>query len=174
MYKTTSQILYTSPFTTLQRDSFRFHKKERSIEYFTNIPTGVIIIARKENGDIALVRHYRYPTGTTLWEIPGGMARPRALLQSAKKELHEETGIIAKRWKKIGSFLPLASRMTTIAHLYLAQTIHEASLVSQDEEIVMARWFSLKKTLEMVRKKKINDAQSIASLYIYQQYERTK
>src|ERR1700723_3225945 len=70
---------------------------------------------------VLLVRQYRLPAQSFLWELPAGSVDPgETPLQTAKRELKEETGYRAKNWKKLVSFFPspgfLAEKMT----IYLA------------------------------------------------------
>src|ERR1700756_5357474 len=58
-----------------------------------------------ERGRILLVKQYRLPARQYLWELPAGRMDPgETVLQAAKRELQEETGYRAKKWKKIAEF----------------------------------------------------------------------
>ena len=60
-----------------------------------------------EKNRILLVRQYRLPAGRFLWELPAGKIDDgENALQAAKRELGEETGIKAKKWKKLTTFFP--------------------------------------------------------------------
>ena len=70
--------------------------------HFKNQATGVVPI--DENGNVILVGQYRFPLHAYSWEIPeGGGAHSVAALESAQRELREECGLSAKRWKEIVS-----------------------------------------------------------------------
>src|ERR1700733_15171369 len=70
-----------------------------------------------DRGRILLVRQYRLPARSYLWELPAGrIDEGETVLQAAKRELKEETGFAAKKWTKIATFWPspgfLAEKMT--------------------------------------------------------------
>src|SRR5277367_3609688 len=60
-----------------------------------------------DRGRILLVRQYRLPAKAYLWELPAGRVdEGETALQSARRELKEETGYKAKSWKKLATFFP--------------------------------------------------------------------
>src|ERR687893_3174215 len=68
-------------------------------------------------GRILLVKQYRLPARSYMWELPAGRVdQGEKLLQAAKRELREETGLTARSWKKLASFYVspgfLAEKMT--------------------------------------------------------------
>src|SRR5574340_1052738 len=71
-----------------------------SVVHFKNLAIGIIALG--ENNDTWLVGQYRYPIDEYTWEIPeGGGKIGIPPLESAKRELKEETGITAKKWTLI-------------------------------------------------------------------------
>jgi ADP-ribose pyrophosphatase len=73
-----------------------------SVVHFKNIAIGIIVLDKDQNTYI--VGQYRYPINRYSWEIPeGGGKLDVPPLDSARRELHEETGITAAKWTKIRS-----------------------------------------------------------------------
>jgi 8-oxo-dGTP pyrophosphatase MutT (NUDIX family) len=80
------------------------------------------IVAIQDNG-LCLVQQYRPSWGKRVWELPcGGIHKGESGLRAAKRELLEESGITAKKWKRLGlieSNDPVVNRF----HLFLAQDL---------------------------------------------------
>jgi ADP-ribose pyrophosphatase len=100
------------------------------------------IVATTPNDELALVRQYRHPTGTSLWEIPAGTCEPgESLLDGARRELREETGFTAGRITKIGSFWTTPGFCSEIMHLFHAdQLVEGATDFDDDERIEIGRF----------------------------------
>jgi hypothetical protein len=67
-------------------------------------PGGVGVVALAEDGSVVLVRQYRHPAKESLWEIPaGGREVGESPLETARRELAEETGYAAESWLGVGA-----------------------------------------------------------------------
>ena len=70
---------------------------------------------------VMLVRQYRLPANQFLWELPAGkIDEGETVLQAAKRELIEETGLRAKKWKKLVSFFPSPGYVEEKMTIFLA------------------------------------------------------
>jgi hypothetical protein len=88
--------------------------------HFKNLAVGILPLDAQ--GNTWIVGQYRYPLEAYSWEIPeGGGQRDVPPLESAKRELREETGIVAARWSKILEMDLSNSASDERAILYLAQ-----------------------------------------------------
>ena len=110
---------------------------------------------------ILLVKQYRLPARSYLWELPAGkIDAGEKPLQAAKRELKEETGCKAKTWTKLAEFYPspgfLAEKMT----IYLAQDLVEGEATPMEDERIEKKWFTGKEIEEMLRSGKILDAKT--------------
>ncbi|MCP5112423.1 MAG: NUDIX hydrolase, partial [bacterium] len=80
-----------------------------------------VMMAVDERNRILLVRQYRLPAQAYLWELPAGrLDEGENTLQAARRELREETGYRARRWKKLISFYPSPGFLTEKMTVYLA------------------------------------------------------
>ena len=131
-------------------------------------PGAVAIVPVFENGDVVLLKQFRPSIGEEIYEIPAGtLEEGEAPLATAKREIVEETGFKARRWEKIAEFYTAPGFCTELMHVYVARGLSPASAEGDADEILKPIRMSLAKALEMVRKRKVRDAKSIAGLLIY-------
>jgi ADP-ribose pyrophosphatase len=123
-----------------------------------------------ERGRILLVRQYRLPARQYLWELPAGRVdKGETLLQAARRELAEETGYRAKKWKKIAEFYPspgfLAEKMT----IFLATGLTAGPATPMEDERIETRWFTPGELRKWVKAGKIKDAKTMIGLCRYRE-----
>src|SRR5579885_1445001 len=123
-----------------------------------------------EKGRILLVRQYRLPARQYLWELPAGRVdEGETLLQAARRELLEETGYRAKKWKKIAEFYPspgfLAEKMT----IFLAMDLTAGEAKPMEDERIETRWFTRRELQDWMKTGKIKDAKTMIGLCRYRE-----
>ncbi len=129
---------------------------------FKNLAIGVIPI--DEEGYTWLVGQYRYPLETYTWEIPeGGGPKDRTPLESAQRELREETGIEASDWEEILQMDLSNSATTEKAYLYLARglTFHEAS--PEESEDLKVKRVPVDELIDRVLAGELRDSLTVAA-----------
>jgi ADP-ribose pyrophosphatase len=103
-------------------------------------PGAVAVAAVQEDGRLLCVRQYRHDVGAWLVEIPAGRLEPgESPLAAAQRELEEETGHRAARWRELGGFYAApgfcSERMTIFEARGLAPVGGERRAADADEEI---------------------------------------
>jgi len=124
-----------------------------------------------ERKNILLVRQYRLPARQYLWELPAGRVdKGETVLQTAKRELAEETGFRARNWKKLAMFYPspgfLAEKMT----IYLATGLTEGKQAPMEDERIQTRWFSARELDRLIEQSKIIDAKTQIGFLKWKRY----
>lgn len=133
------------------------------VVHFKNKAIGIIPI--DENGNTWLVGQYRYALNEYCWEIPmGGGPLDIDILDSAKKELKEETGLSAKKWTNICRIHTSNSATDEEGFIFLAQELTLGETEFEDTEDIKVWKLPLKNAIQMVMEDKITDAISIAGL----------
>jgi 8-oxo-dGTP pyrophosphatase MutT (NUDIX family) len=103
-------------------------------------PDSAFIVPYFANGDTLLVRQWRHAWDESSWEVPAGtFDGDEEPLACARRELAEETGLVAERYTSLG-VVHGAAFLTGRAHLFLAQSITESErspeTYEQDMEVL--------------------------------------
>lgn len=118
---------------------------------------------------ILLVRQYRFAVRRYLWELPAGMVDPgESALQAAKRELLEETGYRAKRWRKLISFYPSPGFQEEKMTIFLAQDFTAGKAAPTHDEFIEWRWFEPAWVETQIRNGRICDAKTIIGFKMWQ------
>lgn len=128
------------------------------------LATGILPIW--PDGSITLVGQYRYPLKEYSWEIPeGGGSFDIDPLDTAKQELKEETGIVAKTWEYLGRIHTSNCFMDEVCHLYLAQDLTQGIANPDPVEVIQTKKVPLKDAVAMALNGDITDAISVAGIF---------
>ena len=130
-----------------------------------------VMMAVDEKKRILLVRQYRLPARSFLWELPAGTLDPgEKPLQTARRELVEETGYRAKRWTKLAEFYPSPGFLSEKMTIYLATGLTAGEAQPMDDERIVTRWFTAKEIDEMIQSGKILDAKTNIGFLRWKRY----
>lgn len=131
-----------------------------SVIHFKNIALGILPLDKDYNTWI--VGQYRYPINQYSWEIPeGGGKRDVEPLESAKRELLEETGITAKKWTKIQEMYLSNSASDEFCILYIAQDLSFGEAQPEDNEQLELKKVHFDELYQMVEKGEITDSLTV-------------
>lgn len=124
-----------------------------------------------QNNRILLVRQYRLPARGYLWELPAGsIEEGETALQTARRELVEETGYRARKWRKLAEFFPSPGFLSEKMTIYLATGLTEGQATPMEDERIEARWFTATQVDDMLRAGKIQDAKTIIGYLKWKRY----
>ena len=131
--------------------------------HFKNLAVG--IVALDDHEQLWLVGQYRFTLNQFSWEIPeGGAPVGTDPLESAKRELKEETGVYATDWKHLLSMHLSNSVSDELAIVYLATGLKEGEAAPEDTEDLYTRQVSLEEAWQMVENGIIIDSMSVAAI----------
>ena len=132
--------------------------------HFRNVAVGIVPV--DEEGYTWLVGQYRYVTEVYSWEIPmGGGPLGEEPLDSAKRELKEETGLVAKKWEPIFKGLHLSNSVSDeVAESWLARDLVMGESEPEQTEDLQIKRMPLEEAVEMALDGRITDILSVASL----------
>jgi len=134
------------------------------VVHMKNVATGVIPIDAE--GYTWLVGQWRYSLNAYSWEIPeGGGDLAANPVEAAKRELREETGLVAERWELLQKVHTSNSVTDEVGYIYLATGISRRGEPNPEpsEELALHR-VPFTEAVEMVHRGEITDAISVAGL----------
>ncbi len=164
----TSEQVYDNPWITVREDRVIRPDGEPGIYgvvHFKNIAVGVLAV---EEDYIYLVGQHRYPLEKYSWEIPeGGCPEGEEPLRAARRELREETGLEAARWRRLGEAYLSNSVADEYAVWFLATGLVPRERSPEGTERLDVRRVPLHEALEMALDGEITDALSLVAIMSY-------
>jgi 8-oxo-dGTP pyrophosphatase MutT (NUDIX family) len=133
------------------------------VVHFHNLAIGVVPYA---DGKIWMVGQYRVPTDAYSWEIPeGGGKIGIDPLDSAARELQEETGLTADHYEVLLEMDLSNSVSDERAIVYLATGLHAGEATPEETEELHLREMTLAEAYAMVERREIRDSLTVAAIY---------
>jgi ADP-ribose pyrophosphatase len=131
--------------------------------------SGSVVILVADDGrpepKVLLERQYRHAAQQYLWELPAGRKEHgEAELVAAKRELLEETGYSATKWKRILRFFASPGFLAEPMSVFLAQGLKKGKAQPEADEVISMRFFPLSRALSMINNGTVRDAKTIASV----------
>jgi ADP-ribose pyrophosphatase len=128
----------------------------------------VVVLAVDDSGTelrVLLERQYRYAAQDYMLELPAGRIDPgEEPLAAGKRELLEETGYTAKRWKRALFFYPSPGFLEETMTIFLAQGLKPGNAQPEDDERIEYRLVPLSQAVELILSGKIRDGKTIAGV----------
>lgn len=163
-----SEIVYDGPAFGVRRDEVQEPNGLRTTREVIMHPGSVVVLPVLPNGNIVLVRQYRHATRRYLWELCAGrMDEGETPKQAAMRELKEETGYRPGRLQVFLDFFPTPGFLEERMHLLLATNLTQGKATPEEDEKIEVRSFSAAELQQMIQKRKMHDAKSIAGLLYY-------
>ena len=169
-----SKLLYQGKFLEFKEDKIEIDT-EPKIEGFRQYlvhPGGVCIIPVLDNGDIILEKQFRKPLEKIILEIPAGKIDPGETdtLETAKRELQEETGYTAETWIDLGLIYPCPGYSTEVLQLYLAKDLKAGKQNLDYGELIELETLSLEEIEKKIHNGEIRDGKTITGIFLAKKY----
>ncbi len=140
--------------------------KESVREYITH-PGAVVVLAFLDNGNLLFERQFRYPLRRVFLELPAGKIDPgEAIIDTAQRELLEETGYTASDWEYLGVMHPCIGYSDERIEIFAARGLKLAGEKQLDHnEFLEVVELSPAEAKQAVWDGRITDAKTITSLF---------
>jgi ADP-ribose pyrophosphatase len=132
-------------------------------------PGAVVILPVLDAECVVLLRNFRFVVGETLWEVPAGTVEPNEALETcARRELLEETGYQAARWRSLGYLYASPGVLDEKLHLFVAEELTPGPARPEPDEQLHAVTVRFDDAIRMCLAGEIRDAKTITSLLLWE------
>lgn len=146
-------------------DEVRLPDGSTSTREWIKHPGASAVLPVFENGDVMLVRQFRYPMSQIFYEVPAGKIDPDENADStARRELKEEAGLSCGSYQYIGHFYPGIGYSDEIIHLYTAWDIQSFEQNVDADEFLIKERLPFAQAVNMVHRGEISDGKTMVSL----------
>ncbi len=168
-----SQVVYTGPLFRVLHDKIIEPDGRRNEREVIRHNGSVVILAidnsrGRKNPWIVIERQYRHAANQYLWELPAGKIEPgEDPLAGAQRELTEETGYSAKKWKPLVEYYASPGFLGESMQVFVAEGLQAGEAHPEEDEKIEIRLVKLSDVLKMIEKGAILDGKTLTSVLLY-------
>lgn len=149
----------------VRRDVVRLPDGSAGAREYIRHPGAVMIIALFDDGRVLLERQFRYPSRQDFIELPAGKCeKGEDRLETARRELREETGYAAASWARVGLIHPCIGYSDESIEIYVARGLAEGRAKPDAGEFLEVFSLPLEEAVGMVKDGRITDAKTVSGL----------
>ena len=160
------RIVYDNPWIQVTEQAAHAptgHPAQYGVVHFKNLAIAVLPI--HDDGAVTLVGQHRYVADAYSWELPeGGGALDVDPLESAKRELAEETGLIASNWREVMRFELSNSVTDEQGFAYIATGLTQGPAAPDETEVIRLARVPFLEALDQATNGNIRDIMTVAVL----------
>ena len=131
-------------------------------------PGAVVVLPVVDRDHVCLLRNQRFVIGETLWEVPAGTLEPGEPVEDAAvRELMEETGYTARRWRPLGHYFPSPGVLDEKMHLFVALDLTPGPAKPEADEHLEPKVVPWADALRMALDGSIHDLKTVAAILLW-------
>jgi ADP-ribose pyrophosphatase len=159
------ELVFSGRLLEVHRDRVRLPDGSEGVREYIRHPGAVAIVALLDDGRVLLERQYRYPLRREFIEIPAGkLERGEDHLETGKRELLEETGYVAKEWRRLGLIHNAIGYSDEGIEIWVARGLEFRQQALAEGEFLEVFSLPLAEAQAMARDGRITDAKTVAGL----------
>ena len=159
--KLTSRQVFDGVVVKLFVDEVELPNGNKSIREIVRHPGAVCVVPVTDEGEVIMVRQFRYAFGEVLLEVPAGKLEPNEEpLSAALRELEEESGVVAGRIEHIGELYTTVAIFDERIQVYLATELTYKNAHPDNDEFLEVEKIPLKTLVDMVMNGEIKDSKT--------------
>ena len=159
------ELVFDGKLLKVHRDRVSLPDGTDGAREYIRHPGAVAIVPLFDDGKVLLERQFRYPHRREFIEIPAGKLEPNEpALETGKRELLEETGYVAAKWRKLGDIHNAIAYSDETIELWLATQLELRTQALDHGEFLEVLSVPLAEALAMTRDGRITDVKSIVGL----------
>ncbi len=162
-----SETIYRGALLHVRKDRVQLPNGNESVREYIIHPGAVVILAFLDNGNLLFERQYRYPLRQVFLELPAGkIDQGEAIIDTARRELREETGYVAAAWEHLGVMHPCIGYSDERIEIFAAHGLQLSGEKQLDHnEFLDVVEISPEEARQAVWDGRITDAKTIAALF---------
>jgi ADP-ribose pyrophosphatase len=163
-----SEMVFTGKVFGVRRDEVVEPSGVHAFREVITHPGSVVVLPVLPDGRIVLIKQYRHATKQFLWELVAGrMEKGESPAKGAARELLEETGYRAKKFKVFLDIFPTPGFLEERMYILLAQGLTAGEAQPEEDEKIISRAYSVNELKKMIKNRRLIDAKSIAGVLYY-------
>jgi ADP-ribose pyrophosphatase len=165
------RTVYNGRILTLQLKHVLAADGRRHLREIVEHLPGAAAVAIDDAGQVLLVRQLRPAVGGVMLELPAGLIDPgEQPIETARRELEEETGYLAEVLEPLVAFYSSPGFTDELIHIFVASGLRKTAMRHDDEEEIEVVHMPLEVALEQVMHGELSDSKTVAGLLAYAQH----
>ena len=162
-----SEAVFDGVLLHVRKDEVRLPNGKTSTREYVVHPGAVVVLAELDNGKLLFERQFRYPLRRVFLELPAGKIDPgEAIIDTARRELLEETGYVADTWEYLGVMHPCIGYSDERIEIFRASGLRNVGAQALDHnEFLEIVEISPNEARQAVWDGRITDAKTITALF---------
>ena len=160
-----SETLFEGKIIKLIKEKVELPNGNEASREIVRHPGGVSIVALDDDNNVYMVRQYRRPFDKIMLEIPAGKLNyGEDHFECGKRELEEETGMLAKKYDFLGKFCLTPGFCDEVHYIYLARNLEKGVMHPDEDEFLEVEKIPFDELFNMIMANEISDCKTVIGI----------